>query len=210
MGCIAGVDAPPGAKGRVIMVDVHPARKADAAALAILVDIAGEGMPSYMWSRMREPGQSVFEVGRARAAREEGGFSYRNATVAEIGGEVAACLVDYRLDDPYDTGDLNALPDMVRPLVMLESKAPGSWYVNVLATFPEFRGQGIGARLLALAEERGRAQGAKAASIIVASENGNAMRLYDRCGYQEVARARVVEFPGCAHGGDWVLMVKSI
>jgi hypothetical protein len=25
-----------------------------------------------------------------------------------------------------------------------------------------------------------------------------------------VARAQVVEFPGCAHGGNWVLMVKSI
>jgi len=189
---------------------LRPARKSDAAALAILVDIAGEGMPSYMWSRMRQPGQSVLEVGRARAAREEGGFSYRNAQVAEVGGEVAAMLIDYRLDDPYDTGDLSKLPDVVRPLVELEAKAPGSWYVNVLAAFPEFRSQGLGARLLALAEERGRAQGAKSASIIVASENDGAVRLYARIGYVEIARAAVVEFPGCAHGGDWVLMVKSI
>jgi len=192
------------------MVEFRPARKSDAAALAILVDIAGEGLPSYMWSRMREPGQSVFEVGRARAARDEGGFSYRNATVAEIDGEVAACLVDYRLDDPYEPGDLNALPEMVRPLVALEAKAPGSWYVNVLASFPEFRGQGIGARLLALAEERGREQKAASASMIVASENAGAMRLYARSGYKEVARAPVAEYPGCGHGGDWVLMVKPI
>lgn len=191
-------------------MDLRPARKSDASALAILVDIAGEGMPSYLWSRMREPGQTVFEVGRARAAREKGGFSYRNASVAEVGGEVASCLVDYRLDDPYDAGDLNALPEIVRPLVQLEAKAPGSWYVNVLATFPEFRGQGIGARLLELAEERGRQQKANSASLIVASENGGAMRLYARSGYKEVVRARVVEFPGCAHGGDWVLMVKPI
>jgi ribosomal protein S18 acetylase RimI-like enzyme len=192
------------------MVDIRPARKSDAAALAILVDIAGEGMPSYMWSRMREPGQSAFEVGRARAAREEGGFSYRNATVGEIDGEVAACLVDYRLDDPYDTGDLTELPEMVRPLVELEAKAPGSWYVNVLAAFPEFRGHGLGGRLLALAEERGRAQGARSASVIVASENEGAARLYARTGYREIARGPVVDFPGCAHGGDWVLMVKPI
>jgi len=189
---------------------IRPARKSDAASLAILVDIAGEGMPGYIWSRMREAGQSAFEVGRARAAREQGAFSWRNANVAEVDGELAAMLVDYRLEDPYDTGDLGKLPDVVRPLVVLEAKAPGSWYVNVLAAFPEFRGQGIGARLLALAEERGRAQGAKTASIIVASENTGAMRLYARTGYAEVARAPVVEFPGCAHGGDWVLMVKPI
>ena len=103
----------------------------------------------------------MFEFGRSRAAREEGNFSYKNATVAEVDGEVVACLVDYPLDDPYDTGDLNDLPEVVRPLVELESKAPGSWYINVVAAFPEFRGQGIGARLLALAEDHGRARKAR-------------------------------------------------
>jgi ribosomal protein S18 acetylase RimI-like enzyme len=191
-------------------VEIRPARKFDAAALAILIDIAGEGLPAFLWSQMRAPGQSVLEVGRARAARAESGFSYRNATVGEIDSEVASCLVDYRLDDPYDAGDLAALPEMVRPLVELEAKAPGSWYVNVLATFPEFRGQGIGARLLALAEERGHAQGATSMSVIVASENTGAARLYERTGYREIARAPVVEFAGCAHGGDWVLMVKPL
>ena len=189
---------------------LRPARKSDAVALAALIDIAGEGLPVYLWNRMKAPGQSVFEFGRARAARNEGDFSYRNATVAEVGGEVVAALVDYRLEDPYDTGDLAELPEVVRPLVLLESKAPGSWYINVVAAFPEFRGQGIGARLLALAEQRGRAQRTKSASMIVAGENVGALRLYARSGYQETARAPVVEYPGCAHGGDWVLMIKPI
>ena len=189
---------------------LRPARKSDAVALAALIDIAGEGLPVHFWSQMKEPRQSVFEFGRSRAARDEGNFSYKNATIAGVDGEVAACLVDYPLDDPYDTGDLNELPEIVRPLVELESKAPGSWYINVVAAFPEFRGQGIGARLLALAEDHGRAQGARQASIIVASENQGAMRLYAHTGYAEVARARLVAFPGCAHGGDWVLMTKPI
>lgn len=189
---------------------LRSARKSDAVALAALIDIAGEGLPVHLWSRMKEPKQSVFEFGRSRAAREEGNFSYKNATVADVKGEVVACLVDYPLDEPYDTGDLNELPEVVRPLVELESKAPGSWYVNVLATFPEFRGQGLGGRLLALSDERGRAQGARQASIIVASENKGAMRLYARSGYSEAGRAPLVAFPECAHGGDWVLMTKPI
>jgi ribosomal protein S18 acetylase RimI-like enzyme len=189
---------------------LRPARKSDAAALAILVDIAGEGMPAWLWSTLKEPGQSVLEFGRSRAARDSGAFSWRNTTVAEIDGEVAACLVDYRLADPYDTGDLDDLPAVVRPLVVLESEAPGSWYVNVLATFPEFRGQGLGARLLALAEARGRAAGAGALSIIVAGENSGAVRLYTRSGYRETARATLVQYTGCAHGGDWLLMVKEL
>jgi len=189
---------------------IRPARKSDAAALAALIDIAGEGIPVYLWNQMKAPGQSVFEFGRARAARDEGGFSYRNATVAEVDGEVVAALVDYRLEDPYETGEISELPEVVRPLVVLESKAPGSWYINVVAAFPEFRGQGIGARLLSLAEQRGHAQGATSASMIVAGENEGAVRLYARSGYKETARAPVVDYPGCAHGGEWVLMVKPI
>ena len=65
----------------------RPATKADASALAVLVDIAGEGLPAHLWSTLKVPGQSILEVGRERASREEGGFSYRNAVVAEVGGE---------------------------------------------------------------------------------------------------------------------------
>lgn len=189
----------------------RPATKADAAALAVLVDIAGEGMPAYMWSTLAAPGQSVLELGRERARRDEGGFSYSNAVVAEIDGEVAASLVGYRLDDPYNLeGSLAETPDIVRPLVRLEAKAPGSWYVNVLATFPEFRRRGIGARLLAIAAEKAREQGARSLSVIVGSWNGGAARLYTGAGYDATAREKAILFPGCPHQGDWVLMVRSL
>ena len=98
----------------------RPATKKDAAALAVLVDIAGEGLPAYLWSTLRAPGQSILEVGRERALREEGGFSYRNAVIAEIGGGIAATLIGYRLDDPYRLGDLAEIPEIVRPLLRLD------------------------------------------------------------------------------------------
>jgi ribosomal protein S18 acetylase RimI-like enzyme len=188
----------------------RPANKADAAALAVLVDIAGEGMPAYMWSTLASPGQSVLELGRERARREEGGFSYRNVVVAEIDGEIAASLVGYRLDDPYDLAVLDDMPPMVHPLVRLEAKAPGSWYVNVLATFPEFRCRGLGAKLLAIAEEQARGQGAPSLSVIVGGWNEGAARLYSSAGYSVRAREPAILFPGCPHEGDWVLMVRSL
>jgi GNAT superfamily N-acetyltransferase len=188
----------------------RPARKADAASLAVLVDIAGEGGPNYMWSTLAAPGQSTLEVGRERARREEGGFSYRNAIVAEIGGEIAATLVGYRLDDPYDLGGLDEPHELVRPLVRLEARAAGSWYVNVLATFPEYRRQGIGSRLLEIAEERARAEGAPALSVIVGGWNEAAARLYANAGYSALAREPAILFPGCPHRGDWVLMVRPL
>ena len=188
----------------------RPAVKADASALAVLVDIAGEGLPAHLWNVLKAPGQSILEVGRERAAREEGGFSYRNAIIAEVDGEIAACLVGYRLDDPYDLGDLEQAPPVVRPLVLLEAKARGSWYVNVLATFPEFRRCGIGIELLGIAEGKAREEGAHALSVIVAAENERAARLYAAAGYEALATEPIFAFPGCPHGGDWLLMVKPL
>jgi ribosomal protein S18 acetylase RimI-like enzyme len=191
-------------------VTVRPATLADTSALAVLVDIAADGMAVQMWRTLAAPAQSPVEVGRARARREEGGFSYRNTIVAERDGEIAASLVAYQLDDPYDLTGLDEMPEFVRPLLRLESQAPGSWYVNVLATFPEFRGRGIGAELLEVAESLGRKTGARAMSVIVGSWNEGAMRLYERKGYTPAASERAVLPVDFAHKGDWVLMIKAL
>lgn len=183
---------------------------ADACALAVLVDIAGEGAANWLWHSLARPGQSALEVGRERARRAEGGFSYRHATLAEIGGEIAAGLIVYPLDDPYDLTGLGDMPPLAQPLVRLEAQAPGSWYVNVLATFPEFRGQGIGAKLLAIAEEKAREAGANTASIIVGSWNAGAIRLYQRAGYRTVASEPAVLPPDFPQSGDWSLLTRPL
>jgi ribosomal protein S18 acetylase RimI-like enzyme len=191
-------------------VRFRPAAKTDASALAVLVDIAGEGMPAYMWSTLASGGQSLLELGRERAQRDSGGFSWRNAVVAEIGGEVAACLIGYRLADPYDLGAFADMPELVRPLVKLEARAPGSWYVNVLATLAEYRRLGIGAKFLDIARSKAREAGAPSLSVIVGSWNETAARLYRRAGYAARASEPAIPFPGSPHRGDWVLMVKTL
>ncbi len=176
----------------------------------MLVDIAGEGMPASMWRTMTAPGQSLLGLGRERARRDTGGFSYRNAIVAEIGGEVVACLVGYRLDDPYNLSGLNEMPELVRPLVLLEAKAPGSRYINVLAAFPEVQHQGLGRQLLDIAESKARELGAPTVSVIVGTWNEGAGRLYARAGFDRLAGEPAMLPPGFPHKGNWALMVKPL
>jgi hypothetical protein len=71
----------------------RPAIIDDATVLAELVNYAGEGMPLYLWGQIAEPGETAWDVGRRRAAREEGSFSYRNATIIEHRGQCAGCLI---------------------------------------------------------------------------------------------------------------------
>ena len=189
-------------------VTIRPATQADAMDLVAFVDMAGEGFASYFWGTMAEAGQSPIEIGRSRALRDTGSFSWRNAHIADVDGAAAGALIGYVIDDPVDPAEIAKTPEMMRPLAELEALAPGHWYVNVLAVHPEFRKHGVGAALLAHADVLGKAAGAKGMAIIVASENDRAVRLYHRVGYREVARRPIRPFPGYKRGGDWVLLTK--
>jgi ribosomal protein S18 acetylase RimI-like enzyme len=178
----------------------------DAVHLAAFVDMASQGLATRLWLGMAAPGQGPFEIGRARAMREDTGPSYRNATVAEIAGVIAGALVGYPMTRDNDRSDP---PGLLVPLLELEALATGTWYVNVLAVYPEFRGRGIGRRLLEVADERAEGLGApRGLSIIVASTNENARRLYERHGFRLMANRAVVPFPGGPGPGDWLLMMK--
>jgi len=62
------------------------ARPADAPALADLVHFASEGLALYLWTRIAPPGVDPWTIGRERAERDAGGFSYRNTVVVEAEG----------------------------------------------------------------------------------------------------------------------------
>jgi ribosomal protein S18 acetylase RimI-like enzyme len=185
------------------------ATKADAPALAEFVNMAGEGLAFYLWSRMAEPGEDPWAVGRRRAEREQGSFSYKNAIMLEEGGEAVACLIGYALPDepvPIEA----SMPKMFVPLQELENLAPSTWYVNVVAVYPEYRGRGFGAKLLALAEKIAAADGLRGLSIIVNDGNEGAVRLYKRTGYQLIDSRPIVKEDWENRGENMLLLVKAL
>lgn len=188
---------------------IRPAILADAPILAELVNHAGEGMPLYLWSKMAAPGESAWDVGRRRAAREEGSFSYRNATVIDQDGTCAGALIGYEIADAPEPVGAD-MPAMFVPLQELENLAPSTWYVNILAVLPQFRGRGLGATLLGVADATGRKLGKRGMSVIVADANQGARRLYERCGYRAAATRPMVKEGWDGHGTSWVLLTKAL
>jgi ribosomal protein S18 acetylase RimI-like enzyme len=194
---------------------IRPAIPADATHLACFVDMASEGLAEVVWEAMRGPAETLFEVGRSRALREEGAFSYRNALIAEIGGAVAGGLVCYRIADEPDpdyrvAGDPTApqLPAFVHALIELEAMVPGHWYVNILATYPEYRGKGVASALLKHADALGRANSAKGLALVVDLENTAARSVYAAAGYREFARRPLAPFPMRPNGSEWLLLTR--
>ena len=189
---------------------VRSATIADAAALADFVNMAGEGLPLHLWKGMAGPGEDAWEVGRRRATRESGSFSYRNAVLLEERGSVVACLIGYRLPDAPEPIDYAKMPPIFVPLQELENLTPGTWYVNVLACHPEERGKGYGARLLSEADERAAQTGCGGLSIIVSDANEGACRLYERHLYREIARRPMVKEDWKNPGKSWVFLTESL
>ena len=182
----------------------------DADDLARFINMAGEGLPYYLWQQMADDGVSPWAVGRARAKRDSGGFSYRNSVLRMLGSDAVACLVGYSLPDAPQATHYADLPPMFVPLQQLEDLVPGTWYINVVATSEGHRGKGYGRELLALAETIARDLGKRGLSLILADTNESARELYLRLGYRDVARRPMVKEQWQHPGLDWVLMVKEL
>lgn len=187
---------------------IRKATPEDAPVLVDLISYASEGLAPYLWAKIAEPGESAREVGLRRARREEGAFSYRNAFILEKEGAPAAALVGYALPETPEPIDYESLPALFVPPQELENLVPGTWYVNVLAAYPQFRGQGCGKALLDFVEALAREAGCGGLSIIVSDANPGARRLYERQGCREIAR-RVMEKEDWENEGQhWVLLGK--
>ena len=191
-------------------VVIRAATRADCMDVARLADLAGEGIPSYFWGTVAQPGQSLEYVGAQRAADEQANFSYRNAQLALVEGQVAGMLLAYRLPDVADPAELAEVPEFIRPMIELEQRAPGTFYVNMLATYPRFRGQGIGTRLMERVDPLAHAAHCTHSSIEVFEQNTGAVRLYRRLGYRIVDRLPAVAHECHPYRGDLVLLLRAV
>src|SRR5690606_32886261 len=76
--------------------------------------------------------------------------------------------------------------------------------IGSLEVVPARRGDGIGSLLVAAAEQRVRERGGTAAAIVVAQDNRDARRLYERLGYRDTGARRA------ADGGAGLLLVRTL
>jgi ribosomal protein S18 acetylase RimI-like enzyme len=190
-------------------MEIREAQASDAAHLARFINMAADNLPLHFWRKTVGAEGDPWALGRERAARETGNFSYRNAWLAEIDGAVGACLLGYAAEAEPGPIDPDT-PTIFVPLLELEALAPRSWYLNVLATYEAFRGKGLGGALLARAEAIAVAAGLDTISLIAADTHRDALRLYEAKGYRRVARRPVVKEDWEVEANDWILFTKTV
>ena len=135
-------------------------------------------------------GKDYLSVLEELARMEQSQYSYRHALVAEADGVTAGAVVGYdgaRLQELKEptlqlirrrTGRMPALED---------ETGPGEFYLDSVGVLPEFRGCGVGSRLLVALRDKALSEGHGRIGLLVDRENPSAERLYLSLGFRRIA-----------------------
>ena len=172
-------------------LNIRKATKTDAPLIASVVAMAigEEGTRHYCG----ENHQSVLEE---IARLENSQYSYRNTLVAEVNGMPAGAAVAYDGADLYKLRDvtLKYIFDQTGKIHTIEDETDAfEVYLDSIAVLPEYRGLGIGKRLLLALKEMAFEQYGKNLGLLVDFENPDAERLYKYVGFE---RMNVKDFLG--------------
>jgi ribosomal protein S18 acetylase RimI-like enzyme len=187
---------------------VRPATVGDAALLAELINYAGGVCPFICGARwlnqVNPPGMSVGAAPRARKTASLTVTQQSSSKMANVG-----CLIGYEIaENPEPIPD--DMPAMFVPLARARKLCTGHLVHERAGRTPAFRSQGLGTKLLALAEEIAHELGKRGTSVIISDTNLGARRLYERLGYNEKARRLMVKDNWQNEGLSWVLLTKNL
>lgn len=134
-------------------------------------------------------GENYMNTFEEIALLENSQYSYRNAFVAEVDGEIAGAVVG------YDGAKLHNLREATldiifkhtgKELQIADETDASEFYLDSLAVMPEYRGCGVGSKLILAMNERASQEYKKPIGLLVDFENPDAERLYKSLGFERV------------------------
>ena len=192
-------------------LEIRPATPDDIPDLARLLIIAADGWIDAVYHDLI-PGLPTNKIVEKRFHYAGTTASYENSRVAEKQGRVIGKLHAFPTDelesDPVDPLVPEKRYVLFKPFENLHT--PGSYYIDVVAVYPEFRGQGVGTQLMSLAFSQAKKGGFAELSLVVFEQNVRAVQLYQRLGFKIAKRSPIVEHELIHHSGDLVLMTRPV
>lgn len=165
--------------------NIRPATANDAAIIASIVAMAiGDEQ-----ALKRYCGDDYLATLTAIAKAENTQYSWQNALVAEVGGQLAGAIVGYdgaQLAELRE-GTFSIIKSScgITPSVADETEA-GEFYLDSVGVLPEFRGIGIGRALIVALTDKARSEGHRRVGLIVDNDNPHAEALYASIGFQRI------------------------
>ena len=140
-----------------------------------------------------------YELVKTLAEREDSQYSYKNCYVCEVDGEVAGAICSYDGSRLYELRKA-LFEELQRRDATLDKKVTdecesGELYIDSIAVFKEYRGQGIAKALIARVEEKSRELQIRTLGLLVDDENPNAAKLYTSLGFRPINIREFLEIP---------------
>lgn len=192
----------------------RPATAGDSRFIAEMIDFSSDGVALIEWTQAAQTAgdRMALDIGAEVYASAEGDYSYRNCRVAEVVERRAGLLLSFPMPARDPVNVMSPPPfdgtDVFAPYKYLE--APDTWYVCGVALLPEYRGRGIGTKLMQIARQQAREHGYDRLSLVVFEQNTAALGLYRRLGYETIKRAPIIPHPLIRASGDALLMVAPV
>ena len=187
----------------------------DAPALAEVCIMAAHGGMELLYEGL-VPGASVADCVIERRIFAPGGFAsipLWRVAIDEAGNFLGALnslphqtLMDAPDDPLLDEARLRPIAGLLE----LEAAAPASYYVNIIAVFPQYRRRGAGFALMQEAERLARLENFRTMSLCTFGNDPALQSFYRRQGF-EVTATRPIEFhPALGMAGTFALMVREL
>lgn len=194
-------------------VTIRAARKSDAAELAILDSIASSGLAPWLWHGgvMRGVASTAMEHGRNLMADETVSFGHVAADIAEVDDAVCGMMISYEVDMPDGPPDFGDIANAVlNGCLSLVHTVQGQWYVDGLAVYQQYRGQGIARSLLQGSFEKARLNNCSTVSLLTEDTNHPALGLYHSMGFIIIDECPYVPFNDTATAEKWLLLSAPV
>ena len=192
---------------------IRAATQDDAREIAKLIAISSDGVAEIEWHEEADKEHcDPLDIGERTYQNPQGDYSFNKTTMLVINGEVAGMLLAFGMPEaePRNPENRPAADDenVFAPYIYLEQ--PNSWYICGVALHPQYRGHGLGTRLMALANDQAKEGGFKTLSLVAFEQNKGAVSLYDKLGYTVVDQSPIVPHPLIHYDGNALLMIRSV
>jgi ribosomal protein S18 acetylase RimI-like enzyme len=194
---------------------IRDAVEGDARALAEVCIMAGHGVMELFYEGL-VPGKSVIDCVMARRILDRDSFAtikrWRVATDGAGNFLGALNSMPHRVlmkapDDPLlDEARLRPIAGLLE----LEESAGDSYYVNIIAVFPQHRGSGAGYALMLEAERLAREQKFQRMSLCTFDGDPGLLKFYRRQGFATKDSRPIGTHPAIGATGNFVMMTREL
>ncbi|MGK0552832.1 GNAT family N-acetyltransferase [Enterococcus faecalis] len=174
---------------------IRLATKEDGAAIAALVLVILKDMELPLLKEV--PEATVLSILSQAVADPNYRYGYRRGLVYEVNGQVAGIAFGYpaeaeaTIDQPLTTVlKAHGLSEELK-LFDEQETLPDEWYLDSISVAENYRGLGIGSKLLTELPKLARKDGKKVIGLNVDAANPDARRLYERHGFKEVGQLTI-------------------